>query len=1035
MNKITTLFLLMCFSSINSQTNFWENPAIVEEGKEPARAYFIPYDTQAEVLENDKTQSQHIQSLNGRWKFFFANKVAARPFEFYKEDLNEAGWKDIQVPGSWEMQGFGIPVYTNINYIFPKNPPFVDNNDLPIGTYRTKFRVDKKLSGKNVILHFGSIAGAATIYLNEKRIGYSKVSKNVAEFNITPYLKEGDNLLAIQIFKWSDASYIEDQDFFRLAGIERDVMLIARPDVSIEDFFVIGDLDSLYKNGMLKADIKVRNFSSKISDKHSIEVSFLDKNKKLLFQKKFDVDPINVKETKTFSFEQKINNPEKWSAEYPNLYSISMELKDASSKTMEVVGCRTGFRKMEIKNKQLLINGKPIIIRGVNSHEHHEKYGRYVDFKTKLKDIELMKLHNINALRTSHYPQSPEVYELCDKYGIYVVDEANIECHGLDRYNREKHPSFAPEWKGQHMDRTIRLFERDKNHACVITWSLGNESDFGPNYEATYTWLKEHDKAKRPVQCERARNNKFTDIICPMYTFPDKVEAYAKDSTSDRPFILCEYAHSMGNSTGNFQEYWDLFMKYPILQGGFIWDWVDQGLEMYNFEGAKYWAYGGDLGGYRWTHDENFCFNGLINADRTIHPAINEVKKVYQPIWFKVSDIEKGKIILYNYNLFTDLNAYNYTWKLYENGNQIASDAFHVEGKPLDKTVISLKLPVINFAPSKEYFLVVEARQKIAADLIPEGHVVASEQFAFPKNNFFVSQTVTGNLKVDKKGDTLYFESGQIKGYINLKRGRLEKYSYNGLNLITSAPKPNFWRAPIDNDFGNDMPRKLNIWRTADYSMQMENVTVGEQTPKGIDITINYRFFSFNIPYYIRYTIQNDASIVVTANIDMGTQELPELPRFGIKMHVPLELSNVSYYGRGPWENYSDRSTSAFIGKYNCTVADLAFNYSRPQENGYRTDVRIVSFTDSIGNGIIVEGIGTPICFNARDCYDEDLDPGLTKKQQHPFEVRKRKHLVLNIDYKQMGVGGNTSWGAWPLDKYRLLDKKYEYSFCIRPLK
>lgn len=1031
------IFALLFTSILNvfSQTNFWENPAIIDEGKESARAYFIPFSNTSELVESVPAESGNIKVLNGTWKFHFAEKVAERPINFFKEDLDEAGWENIQVPGSWETQGFGVPVYSNIEYIFPENPPFVDNNHLPIGTYRTTFKLDEKLVGKNIILHFGSIAGAATIYVNEKRVGYSKASKTPAEFNITPYLKTGENILAVQVFKWSDASYIEDQDFWRLAGIERDVFLIARPKVSIEDFFVVSDLDSDYKNGLLKMDIKVRNFDSQNSEKYTVEIALLDRQLKKVFSKKLEVNPIDAKGTETLAFDQKISKPEKWSAEFPNLYSISIELKDATGKTIEVAGCQTGFRKMEIKNKQVLINGKPIIIRGTNLHEHHEKFGHYVDYASRLKDIQLMKQNNLNAIRTSHYPQSPEYYELCDKYGIYVVDETNLETHGLDGAPKDIHPSFSKEWKGQLLDRTIRMFERDKNHPCVIIWSLGNESDFGPNYEATYYWLKENDKANRPVQFERADGNQFTDIMDPMYPSPKTVEEYAKDSTSNKPYIMCEYAHSMGNSTGNLQEYWDVIMSYPILQGGFIWDWVDQGLEAYNFEGKKYWIYGGDLGGYRWQHDENFCNNGLVNPDRTIHPALNEVKKVYQPIRFKATDIEKDLIKMYNDNLFSDLNTFDYAWKLFENGKQIASKTFEIAGKPLSEKEVSLKLPAINYKPGSEFFLVIEASQRNATDLVDKGHVIATEQFAFPKNNIFVDKTYSGELKITKNEKELLFESGEVKGKISLESGKLTEYSHNGTGLITRSPAPNFWRAPVDNDFGNKMPWRLNVWRAVDNNMLLESIDVKDQTPEGVEVIASYRFLDFDVAYSTTYSIQNDASIIITSGLDMGNLNLPELPRFGINMQLPVEFENISYYGRGPWENYSDRNTSSFIGSYTSKVSDFGFDYSRPQENGYRTEVRTVTFTDSTGLGLLVEGVNAPICFNARNNSDDDLDPGLTKKQQHPIDVHKRNKLYVNIDYKQMGVGGNTSWGALPLNKYLLMDKKYEYSFLIRPVK
>ena len=1031
MKHIVSVIFLFCACNIFAQKNFWENPELVDEGKEPARAYFIPYGNLNQVINDNKFSSPYVHSLNGTWKFSFAENVASRPTDFHSVQLDDSRWSTIQVPGSWETQGFGVPVYTNIPYIFPKNPPFLDNNDLPIGTYRTWFEVPASFSGKEIILHFGSIAGAATIYVNGQRVGYSKASKTPAEFNITPFLKKGKNLLAMQIFKWSDASYLEDQDFWRLGGLERDVILIARPQVSIEDFFIVGDLDKNYQNGIFSADIDIRNFTGSASKKYTVELNLLDKKQQKIFTKSLPVNSINGKGQQTVSLTTDIKNPEKWSAEYPNLYMVCLTLKDEKGETVEMAGCRTGFRKIEIKDKQLMINGKPIVICGVNIHEHHEKFGHYVDEATKLKDIELLKQHNINAIRTSHYPQSPEVYSLCDKYGLYVVDEANIEAHDLDGFDRSRHPSFIPEWKAQHLDRTIRVFERDKNYPSVITWSLGNESDFGPNYEETYKWLKANDKAHRPVQCNRADENPFTDIVCPMYHRIWDMERYAQRSDVTRPYIQCEYAHAMGNSVGNFQEYWDAIMKYPVLQGGFIWDWVDQGLQMFDEQGRKYWIYGGDAGGHIWPNQENFCANGLINADRTVHPTIYEVKKVYQPIWMKAVDMAKGRIRMTNHHLFTDLNAYDYKWELSKNGQVVQSGRFNVSGKPLTGTDVALQLPAVPSSAGTEYFVHVMALTREATDVVPAGHIVAEEQFAFPGNNFFTGAPAQGSLKVDKKENELSFESGNVKGSISLSDGRLRNYSYQGKRLLTDAPVPNFWRAPIDNDFGYGMPYISNLWRTTDRSLV--RIDIKDQTSEGVEVVAVHKIKYTDINYTTSYLIRNDGSVRVTGSMDLNGKEYPELIRFGMKMQIPGSFDYVSYYGRGPWENYNDRNTSSFIGSYACMVDELNFDYIRPQENGYRTDVRRVSFTDADGFGIAFEGYDAPICFNARHNMDEDLDPGLTKKQQHPNDIDKRKGIYLNIDLKQSGVGGDNSWGARPLDKYRLLDKSYTYSYIIKP--
>ncbi|MDR3061816.1 MAG: DUF4981 domain-containing protein, partial [Dysgonamonadaceae bacterium] len=964
---VLLLCLIPFYYNLFSQINFWENPKFIDEGKEQARAGFVPYADINQLVEDHKMASPYVKSLNGTWKFSFAENVATRVTDFYKETLDDSYWKSIQVPGSWETQGFGVPVYTNITYIFPKNPPYMDNEDLPVGTYRTWFEIPESFEGKEIILHFGSISGAATLYVNGQRVGYSKVSKTPAEFNITPFLKKGKNLLAMQVFKWSDASYIEDQDFWRLAGIERDVLLIARPKVSVEDFFVVGDLDPAYKNGILDVDVTIRNFDADVSGKYILNLSLLDENNRPLVSKVLNINGISGKSTQKVSFRQNLNNPKKWSAEHPDLYTFCIELKDADGKIVELAGCKTGFRKMEIKNKQLLINGMPIIIKGVNMHEHHELYGHYVDEVTRLKDITLLKQHNFNAIRTCHYPQNPEIYKLCDKYGIYVVDEANIEAHGLDGFDRNRHPSFLEEWKEQHLDRTIRMFERDKNHACVINWSLGNESDFGPNYEATYNWLKQHDKAKRPVQCDRAGERPFTDMITPMYTPASGLARYANRQDITRPLILCEYAHSMGNSTGDFQEYWDTIMKYPVLQGGFMWDWVDQGLKVADEQGRKYWAYGGDLGGHRWAHQENFCANGLINADRTIHPAMHEVKKVYQPVWIRATDIENGRMTLSNYNLFTDLSEYDFLWKLFKNGEVVADGKFPVTCKPMSEKEVVLQIPERKVNDREEYFLEISVLTREGKNLIPAGYVIANEQLKFPANDYFTGiKQVPGSLNIEKTEADLNFSAGNIKGRISLKDGLLYGYSYNGQRLLTSAPVPNFWRAPLDNDFGFNLQKTSNVWRHAGNDRDLRSIDVKNKTAEGQEVIVRYLLKYVDIPYEISYFIYNDGSVKIKGSMDLTGKNMPDLPRFGMKMEIPEGFDRVEYYGRGPWENYSDRNRSAFIGKYSCKAGELKYDYIRPQENGYRTDVRWVSFSGDNNVGVRFEGVEGPVCFNAR---------------------------------------------------------------------
>lgn len=1027
---------LLLAAALQAQTNFWENPKLVNEGVEKPRATFVPYDGKTQALSGDKFNTPYVHSLNGTWRFMFSAKPSERPMNFYETDYKEYDWHNIEVPSNWELQGFGIPVYTNINYIFPKNPPFVDNEDLPIGSYRTAFDVPENWNNRETILHFESIAGAATVWVNGEKVGYSKVSKTATEFDITKFLKPGKNLLAVEVFKWSDASYLEDQDFWRLAGIERDVYLISRPKVSIEDFFAIGDLDKSYKNGMFSMDVNVRNFSGQPAGNYSIEVALSDEAGKNIFTKRVVVPQLSVGSEEKVSLSQTVTAPKLWSAEFPNLYDVSLALKDASGKVVELTAVKTGFRKIEMKDGQVFINGTPIIIRGTDIHEHHPTTGHTLTNETRMQDIRLMKQFNLNAIRMSHYPQSPEMFKLCDKYGLYVIDEANMEAHGMDGFDRLRHPSFNNDWLGQHMDRTQRMVERDKNHPCVIGWSVGNESDFGPNYVETYNWMKQRDRT-RTVQCERVPESEpYSDIIPWMYTSPERLQQYADRTDTYRPWILCEYAHAMGNSTGNFQEYWDIILRSPKLQGGFIWDWVDQGMEAKDPNGRTYFNYGGDLGGDRWTHDQNFCANGLVSADRTVHPGLYEVKKTYQGIYFEPVDVEKGKIKLVNYYQFTDLNHYDYEWSFQVNDKVMANGTFAVSGKPGTTTPVSIPLPAYTPKAGEEYFLNLKAIEKQGTEMVPVGHIVASEQMWFPNSNYFGKDlTSKGDLKIKKEANALRFESGKVSGMIDLGSGLLSEYKNEGKSLVTSAPVPNFWRAPTDNDFGENLQISLNVWRTAGDNRNLISIDVKEQNATGVEVVAKYRLKYLEIDYTLSYLIMNDGAVKVSGMMDMGEKEMPELFRFGMKMQLPVSFENVSYYGRGPLENYWDRKRSMFVGRYEDKVENMGFAYIRPQENGNRTCLRVVAFTDKDGNGLQLDAVEQSLNFTARHNLDEDFDPGLTKKQQHMADIDRRDIIAVNIDLQQRGLGGDDSWGAKPMPNYRLTDKKYSYSYILRPVK
>lgn len=1025
----------LCFA----QNNDWENPQLYEWNKEKPHATFMLFSKKEGVLADDYNRSPFYQSLNGTWKFTYVDKYADRIKDFYRTDLADAKWSNIAVPSNWEREGFGTPIYTNITYPFPKNPPFIGENN-PVGTYRKTFTVPDGWKDKEVLLHFGSITGCAFVYVNGQKAGMTKASKSPAEFNVTRYLKKGQNLLAVQVFRWHDGSYMEDQDFFRISGIERDVFLTAVPNVSVWDFFLKPDLDAQYRNGVFAAGVTLRQFGRHPDRSTRLTIDILDATGKNVFSQSKSA-ATGGDSLQTVRFEGTVADPLKWSAEAPNLYDCLLTFTDDKG-TSVYTGCKIGFRKIEIRNAQLLVNGVATYVHGVNRHEHDPVKGHVPNKEQMLRDIQLMKQFNINADRTSHYPNDEYWYKLCDKYGIYLVDEANIETHGMGAslqgwFDSTVHPAYLPQWAPSYMDRMVRLVERDKNHPSVIIWSMGNETGNGKVFHDGYLWMKSRDNT-RPVQFEQAGEDWNTDIVCPMYPGIGSMKRYAADSTKKRPYIMCEYSHAMGNSSGNFQEYYDVIRSSPHMQGGFIWDWIDQGMLTKTADGRPFYAYGGDLGGYALQNDENFCANGLIAADRTPHPGLWEVKKVYSKIQFKAKDIAKGIITVQNLFDFTNLDRYAFVWQLVKDGKEWQTETFRVNLAPHEQKEVALQLPFSKIGNDGEYFLNVFAltTEASATELVPSGHEVGREQFKWSGAYFAKTgnseSAANGKLEVAREADRLRFSSGTVKGEFDLRQGRLVRYSLNNKSVSNDFPEPYFWRAPTDNDFGNNAQVNLGVWRTAHANRAVKNVTVGEQNAEGLPIKAEYELTGVGAPYTVEYIIQNDGAIRITSSIDMTGKALPELPRFGMRMTLPLQYSNLKYYGRGPWENYSDRNTASFVGLYADSVKNQATrNYIRPQESGYKTDVRWLSLTDSAGRGLLIQGV-QPICFSATNAGTEDLDPGLTKKQQHPTDVKPRRNVYLNIDLAQRGVGGDNSWGALPHDQYRLLDKKYSYSYVLR---
>jgi len=1016
----------------------WQNPQLVQQGQETPRASFQLYAQSADVAADDPARSPWRQSLNGTWKFNYVDRPADRPLDFFQPGFNDAAWKPIAVPGNWEIQGFGIPIYTNITYPFPRNQPFIDPKYNPVGTYRRSFTVPTGWAGREVLLHFGAISGCAFVYVNGQRVGLSKAAKSPAEFDITKYLRPGDNQLAVQVIRWHDGSYLEDQDFWRLSGLNRDVYLSALLPHTIWDFFAHADLDPTYKTGQFSADVTLRSFAGAPAARLTAEV--VDPSGRVVLRQQQAVAAPTGAGTQAVQLGGTVPGVRPWSAEQPTLYQLRLTLADAQGKVLATTGSKLGFRKVEIKNAQLLVNGQPVEVHGVNRHEHEPTTGHLVTEAGMRRDLELMKQFNINAVRGSHYPNDERWYQLCDELGFYLVDEANIETHAYGAelqgwFDKTKHPAYLPEWKAAHRDRISRLVERDKNHPSVIIWSMGNECGNGPVFHEAYTWLKQRDPS-RPISFEQAGEDVDTDIVAPMYPGMGSMRRYAEATDKTRPYIMCEYAHSMGNGQGNFQEYWDLIRAHPHMQGGFIWDWVDQGIATKTTDGRPFYAYGGDLGAQALQNDENGCADGLVASDRTPHPGLYEVKKVYQDIRFSAAQPATGRLTVRNGFSFNTLDNYNFRWELLRNGVVAKTGSFAV-GKlgPRQQKEVRLALPARKPEAGTEYVLNVFAQTKTAAPLLPAGHEVAREQYALtPAGTYFAAAPApAGTLEIKRDGDKLSWTAGEVRGEFNTRQGRLTDYRRGEQRLPGSFPEPYFWRAPTDNDFGNEMPQRLGVWRTAHANRPVQRVTVGEQSAAGLPITVEYLLADLGVPYTVAYLVQPDGAVRVTASIDLKDKPLPEMPRFGMRFDVPQRFDQLRYYGRGPQENYADRNTAALLGTYQDSVRrTFPGTYIRPQEYGYHTDVRWLTLTDATGRGLRVEGAGQPLSFSANPFSAEDLDPGLTKKQQHPTDLPVRGRTFVHLDLTQRGVGGDNSWGALPHDQYRLLAKQYSYSYTLR---
>lgn len=1031
----------------------WHDLQVNEINRLPLHTMHFAYDpndfpgTGAEYL--DKKKSMNYLSLEGTWKFNWVANADERPTDFYKTDLDDSKWNNIQMPGNWEMLGYGQPEYVNVGFgwrgHFDQQPPAVPIKDNHVGSYRREINIPSNWDGKRIIAHFGSVTSNIYLYVNGKFAGYAEDSKVAAEFDITPFLKKGKNLIAFQTFRWCDGSWCEDQDFWRLSGPARENYLYARSkDHRLLDVRVETDLKNNYKDGYL-------NITAKVQGNTLAYFGLYDPDGKEVIVTGTD----NVKNG-VAKYQLRVKNVRKWSAETPNLYTLVVSPIQNGGMYLpyEIVQVKVGFRKVEIKNKQFLVNGQPVLLKGADRHEMDPDEGYNVSEQRMIQDIMMMKRMNINAVRTCHYPDDPRWYDLCDKYGLYVVAEANQESHGFG-YGDDA-AAKKPEFAKQIMERNQHNVSMFFNHPSIVTWSLGNETVMGDNFLQAYKWIKSQDKT-RPVQYEQARRGEGTDIFCPMYYPVAASEKYAKDPNSPMPLIQCEYNHTMGNSGGNLSDYWDLIRKYPILQGGFDWDFVDQALhrnivkpmsilpyKMNNEELRKIeYCYGGDYNKYD-PSDNNFNCNGIIGPDRQMNPHAYEVAYQYQNIWTKMVNAETGEVSVHNENFFRDLSNYALAWRLEEDGVETQNGTIADLDVPAQQTK-NFTIPYDKSKiKGKEVFLNIDFRLKEAEPLLTAGQVMAYAQLPV-----VTKQACSGDCSkmlaqghgkkkmklAAKKNNVVAVTTPNLTFKIDRSTGLISEYAYNGKSLLGEGGtlKPNFWRAPTDNDMGAGLQKKFKAWKNP--QMNLKNIDV-KKDKKTNSVTI---LTSFDMPEVqgqmdITYVVfANTGAVKVTEDFKATEgAKVSDMFRFGMLMQMPYTMEKSNYYGRGPIENYSDRKDCMRIGVYTDDADNQYFPYIRPQESGTKSDIRWWKQTDATGLGLQVKSC-TPFYASAIHFDTEELDDGDDKEQRHSFDLKKSKFTNLFLDSAHMGVGGENSWGAWPLEKYRVHYGNKTFTFTLIP--
>ena len=1081
----------------SSDLPYWKDIQTVSVNREAPRSAFMTYADREQAATMKYEQSPYYQLLNGTWKFYYVDSYKQLP-----EDITSTtsldGWKDIQVPGNWEVQGFGTAIYTNHGYEFqPRNPqPPALPEQNPVGVYRREITVPADWDGRDIYLHIAGAKSGCYVYVNGKEVGYNEDSKNPAEYLINDYLQPGKNVLTLKIFRWSTGSYLECQDFWRMSGIERDVFLYSQPKASVNDFRITSTLDDTYKNGIFRLAIDLKNHQTNTANL-AVSYTLVDKDGKTVSESEQTVSVPSDK-LSTVNFQQQLPDVQTWTSEAPNLYKLFMTVKE-NGKVTEVIPYHVGFRRIEIKEIDqkagngknyvvLLVNGQPIKLRGVNIHEHNPETGHYVPEELMRKDFELMKRHNINTVRLCHYPQDRRFYELCDEYGLYVYDEANIESHGM-YYDLRKGGTLGnnPEWLKPHMYRTINMFERNKNYPSVTFWSLGNEAGNGYNFYQTYLWVKEADKdiMNRPVNYERAQWEWNSDMYVPQYPSAGWLEQIGQRG-SDRPVAPSEYAHAMGNSTGSLWDQWKAIYKYPNLQGGYIWDWVDQGILTHDENGRPFWAYGGDFG-TNMPSDGNFCCNGIVSPDRTLHPAMNEVKYAHQYVGFEPVDLSKGVFKVQNRYYFTNLKKYLITYQVKANDKVIRNGKVSLDIAPQASQELTVDVSGLEPKTGTEYFVNFSVTTTEPEPLVPVGYELAHEQFRLPIEPVARTFATDGPaLKCSTDGNLLKVSSSRLNFVFDKESGIVTSYKVKGTEYFDKGfgIQPNFWRAPNDNDYGSQEPKRLQIWKQSSKDFRVVEATL-DMDGKDAVLKATYLLAAGNL-YIATYRIHPSGVVkadytFTSTEMEANKTELSEatlmatftpgndalrkessklvVPRIGIRFRLPVHMNQVTYFGRGPEENYIDRNNGTLVDLYKNTADNMYFPYVRPQENGHHTDTRWLSLGKK-GKGLTIYADNT-IGFNALRNSVEDFDgeeathrdyqwnnrdaeelkhdvataKNIKPRQTHINDITPRDFVEVCVDMKQMGVGGYDSWGAIPDPQYLLpANKEYQWGFTIVPM-